>query len=78
MDDNIDLSNITNLVDFLRNPDSVSRNARLKCADELERIIIGNERYEKVRRLTPRDFYQAWKLNISTGKPFDDIIDDFL
>lgn len=34
------------------------------------------ERYEVVRCMTPRQFQDAWTLNLRTGKPFDEIIDD--
>lgn len=37
---------------------------------------IGHERYETARRLNPQQWADAWRLNISTGKPFDAIIDD--
>lgn len=40
--------------------------------DELRK---GHDRYETVRRLDPAQWADIWKLNISTGKPFDEIID---
>jgi hypothetical protein len=43
---------------------------------EIERLRIGNHRYETARRMNPRQWADAWKLNTSTGKPFDEIIDD--
>ena len=36
------------------------------------------DRYELIRRLSPRDFSDIYQLNISTGKPFDEIIDNLL
>lgn len=36
----------------------------------------GHMRYEIVRRMNVRQLRDAWQLNISTGKPFDQIIDE--
>lgn len=36
------------------------------------------DRYEFVRRLSPRNFSDLCLLNINTGKPFDELIDDLL
>jgi hypothetical protein len=42
---------------------------------ELERLRKGYERYETARRMNPRQWVEAWKATLSTGKRFDDIID---
>lgn len=80
MDENIDLSNINHLLHVLRNPygwnEHVIEAVRLKSADELERLAIGNDRYETARLLNPLAWQDAWQLNISTGKKFDEIIDE--
>lgn len=39
-------------------------------------LEIGHNRYEVARRMNPRQWADAWQLNVSTGKPFDEIIDD--
>lgn len=44
--------------------------------DEMERLAVGNDRYETARLLSPEAWQEAWQLNIATGKPFDEIIDD--
>ena len=44
--------------------------------DEIERLRAGHDRYETARRMNPKQWADAWKLNISTGKPFDEIIDN--
>ena len=36
------------------------------------------DRYELIRRLSPREFSDIYQLNISTGKPFDEIVDNLL
>jgi hypothetical protein len=36
----------------------------------------GYERYETARRMNPQQWSAAWELNLKTGKPFDEIIDD--
>jgi hypothetical protein len=80
MGENIDYSNINHLLHVLRNPygwnDEVIRKVQLKAADELERLGIGNDRYETARLLSPRAWQEAWQLNVSTGKRFDEIIDE--
>ena len=62
----------------------------LAAADEIERLTnklaslycvngalrTGHDRYETARRMNQRQWADAWKLNLSTGKPFDEIIDD--
>jgi hypothetical protein len=42
---------------------------------EFERLHKGHERYETARRMSPQQWAAAWKTTLSTGKPFDDIID---
>ena len=37
---------------------------------------LGWERYEKVRRLTPREFDEIWRENVKTGIPFDYLVDE--
>ena len=48
--------------------------ARLETDLELARI--GARRYETARRMDPRMWADACKLNLFTGKHFDEIIDD--
>jgi len=48
--------------------------ASLYCVNGALRT--GDERYETARRMNPRQWADAWKLNTTTGKPFDEIIDD--
>jgi len=43
---------------------------------ENARLRIGYERYETARRMNARQWSDAMSLNFSTGKPFDEIIDD--
>ena len=43
---------------------------------EIERLRVGYERYETVRLMRPGDFLNAYTLNINTGKPFDEIVDE--
>ena len=44
--------------------------------DESERYREGFRRYETVRRMSVVQFKSAMMLNLSTGKPFDQIIDE--
>ena len=43
---------------------------------ESERLGIGHERYETVRRMSAQQFKDVFTLNVRTGKPFDQIIDE--
>lgn len=52
------------------------QNWTTRAADEIERLSIGYRRYETARRLNPRAWSEAWNENITTGKPFDEIIDE--
>ena len=45
-------------------------------SDEIKRLRIGHDRYETARRMNPRQWADAWILNTSTGKPFDEIVDN--
>lgn len=56
--------------------DLVALRARIAEQDaEIARLRVGYDRYETVRRMNVQQFKDAWKLNIQTGKPFDEIID---
>ena len=42
----------------------------------VKRLQIGHDRYEVARRMNPAQWRDAWHLNIKTGKPFDEVLDD--
>lgn len=44
---------------------------------EIEKYKQGYERYEKARLMNVKQWQDAFLLNIQTGKPFDQIIDEF-
>lgn len=44
--------------------------------DEIARLRAGYRRYEIARKMNPQQWAAAWSLNIKTGKPFDQIIDE--
>jgi hypothetical protein len=46
------------------------------AVEELASLRLARDRYETARRMNPRQWADAWKLNTTTGKPFDEIIDD--
>lgn len=48
----------------------------VRCIGEIRKLRIARDRYEVARRLNPRQWADAWKLNLSSGKPFDEIIDE--
>lgn len=43
---------------------------------ELAELRLAAKRYEIIRKMSPRAYSNAWELNIKTGKPFDEIIDN--
>lgn len=47
-----------------------------RAQEELAELRLAAERYETARRMNPRQWADAWKLNTTTGKPFDEIIDN--
>ena len=47
----------------------------LQVIKDIADLRLAAQRYETARRMSPRQWADAWKLNISTGKPFDEIID---
>ena len=58
------------------NADATTMKSYFVAEDDLERLSKGNERYETARRMNPMQWSAAWELNITTGKPFDEIIDN--
>jgi len=43
---------------------------------ELSRYIVGYIRYEKLRKLNCRQYFELYEKNVKTGKPFDDLVDE--
>lgn len=43
---------------------------------QAERYRQGYNRYEKLRRLNPREFTELWKTHLSSTKTFDEMVDD--
>ena len=48
---------------------------RERCSEHAQKLRIGFERYETARRMNPSQWADAWELS-STGKGFDEIVDD--
>ena len=42
---------------------------------ENERLKVGNDRYEILRTLNPRQFADLYAKNLETGTPFDELVD---
>ena len=55
---------------------SVRHNLYTQAADEIERLQVGNARYEKVRLWTVIPFEAAFLESIRGGRPFDQIVDE--
>lgn len=43
---------------------------------QAERYRHGHNRYEKLRRLNPREFAELYKNNLQSAKAFDELVDD--
>jgi hypothetical protein len=56
--------------------DLPSYGPRCRCGG-IESLKKAARRYEIARRINPQQWAELWALNISTNKPFDEIIDDF-
>ena len=44
--------------------------------EQLSELRRAAQRYETARRMNPQRWKEAWELNITTGKPFEEIIDE--
>ena len=56
--------------------DLVRAYAAEQVVAERERWIKGHDRYEVARLMNPGQWADACRLNVTTGKPFDQIIDE--
>lgn len=45
---------------------------------ELHDLRLGFNRYEKIRKLSAAQFSELYKKNITTGIPFDDLVDNIV
>jgi hypothetical protein len=66
------------LAEAYADSDEVLRPRVAQLERQVEELRIGHARYEAARRMNPRQWADAWHLNTSTGKPFDEIIDDLM
>jgi len=46
-----------------------------KLESKVERLQVGYNRYEKLRRLSPTEFKKLFKKNLTSGIPFDILVD---
>ncbi len=81
----MDIEHALEIADEARNDGypTLANQALCFLADHVRNLGVSNEywrigfdRYETARRMNPRQWAEAWALNISTGKPFDEIIDN--
>jgi hypothetical protein len=56
--------------------ESAQQSETVISSAELQKLRLTHQRYETLRRMNVEQFKAAWSLNISTGKPFDQIIDE--
>lgn len=45
---------------------------------QLQDLRVGFNRYEKIRKLSDAQFSELYKKNITTGIPFDDLVDELI
>lgn len=43
-----------------------------------EQVLKASARYEAVRKLTPLKFGELYRINMKTGRAFDDLVDDLV
>ena len=53
-----------------------SRDQECEACREEDELRKDAERYRTARCMTPHQWSAAWELNVATGKPFDEIIDN--
>lgn len=46
--------------------------------NEIDRLKLSHQRYEKLRKLNPAQFKNLWDHNIETGIGFDQLIDEMV
>lgn len=56
---------------------AVSKEDYDKVVAERDGYKIGNYRYEKVRKMKPKEFAELFEKNIKTGEHFDELVDDW-
>lgn len=44
----------------------------------LEEYVLGHDRYEYIRTLSPLEFREIYFRNLTTGVPFDTIVDELI
>ena len=45
-------------------------------SEELIKLRLSAKRYETVRMMNPQQWKELWEMNIRTGIPFDELIDN--
>ncbi len=74
--DGCDICNPAKGLEYAKETIDELRATVAKLTAELEGMRKKADRYEIIRRFNAPQFADVLKLNISTGKPFDEIIDD--
>lgn len=71
--DKIDALELRNHVLVVANEDLDKINKKLK--QERDEYKIGHDRYEKLRRLSPKEFHDLYDKNLTSGTHFDTLVD---
>ena len=71
--DKIDALELRNHVLTVANEDLDRMNKKLEL--ERDEYKIGHDRYEKLRRLNPREFKELYEKNLTSGTSFDILVD---
>ena len=48
----------------------------IDCANAIKELTIAAKRYETVRRMTPAQFTELFRVNVHQGINFDDLVDN--
>jgi len=75
------IKNTKQLIDELRLLKNGSENAERSLNEivrTMETLLISHQRYETMRKLTPRGFKQLWDRNMLGEKTFDMLVDELV
>lgn len=65
------------MINNVQSEDGVANIALAEATNRLEELLIGHNRYEKLRKCSLRIFKEIWVRNIQ-GEIFDDVVDKYL
>jgi hypothetical protein len=46
------------------------------ASEEIKELRLAAKRYETARKMNPTEWKELWEMNVRTGIPFDELIDN--